>query len=386
MQGAAAHSKAATQQRGCADGCAHKNQLPCLQDVPRTVSTTDEWVLRQKSFLEGCKVREGPQEAASPAAALPQQPCHQFIKHAMAGCLSGWLAGWMLQLDKQLTTGMLCFILSQLLPYTAACPASYPYQCLTRVVLGDGHLFAALWEGKGGAQAARHCVSACYDVVLGMMQAGEEPSTALEKAFQQLDESYLASDLPDVVRAVVAAAGKATGQAHILCAQTISCSGLCPRGRATAAGAACTSGVLTCEPCCGAVCLQVKAGVGATGTMLLLDTRSNRCHIARLGKSMPFATATKGAPLCPACQQSLHTIARHTAARDSFSSQLLSPSTDCLPLAVSACYRCLQHGGCGGARSAALQQQRQVCVATCQHTHAHMHELTSIQASLCSCL
>lgn len=44
--------------------------------------------------------------------------------------------------------------------------------------------------------------------------------------------------------------------------------------------------------------LQVKAGVGATGTMLFLDTQSNRCHIARLGKSMPFATARKGVCVC----------------------------------------------------------------------------------------
>lgn len=87
----------------------------------------------------------------------------------------------------------------QLLPYTAACPSSYPYQCLTRVVLGDSHLFAALWEGKGGSQAARHFVSACYDVVTGFLAAGDEPSTALQKAFKAMDESYLASDLPDLV-------------------------------------------------------------------------------------------------------------------------------------------------------------------------------------------
>lgn len=94
---------------------------------------------------------------------------------------------------------MLPILLLQLLPYTAACPASYPYQCLTRVVLGDGHLFAALWEGKGGSQAARHCVSACYDELMGFLAAGHEPSAALQKAFKAMDESYLASDLPDLV-------------------------------------------------------------------------------------------------------------------------------------------------------------------------------------------
>lgn len=90
---------------------------------------------------------------------------------------------------------------AQLLPYTAACPSSFPYQCLTRVVLGDGHLFAALWEGKGGSQAARHCVSTCYDEVLSCIRAGDDPSTALSKACQHMDEAYLNSpDLPDLVR------------------------------------------------------------------------------------------------------------------------------------------------------------------------------------------
>jgi hypothetical protein len=88
----------------------------------------------------------------------------------------------------------------QLLPFTAACPASYPYQCLTRVVLGDGYVFAALWEGKGGSQAARHCVSVCYDVLLQCLEAAGDPSLALQQAFQQIDETYLASDLPDLVR------------------------------------------------------------------------------------------------------------------------------------------------------------------------------------------
>jgi hypothetical protein len=32
----------------------------CLQDIPRSVSTTDEWTLRQKSFLDGSKVRQLP--------------------------------------------------------------------------------------------------------------------------------------------------------------------------------------------------------------------------------------------------------------------------------------------------------------------------------------
>lgn len=67
------------------------------------------------------------------------------------------------------------------------------------MVLGEGHLFAALWEGKGGSQAARHCISVCYDTLMELLKAGNEPSVALQKAFKQMDESYLASDLPDLV-------------------------------------------------------------------------------------------------------------------------------------------------------------------------------------------
>jgi hypothetical protein len=39
---------------GCFTGSLDLNML---QDIPRTVSTTDTWALRQKSFQGGCKVR-----------------------------------------------------------------------------------------------------------------------------------------------------------------------------------------------------------------------------------------------------------------------------------------------------------------------------------------
>ncbi|WIA20127.1 hypothetical protein OEZ85_005977 [Tetradesmus obliquus] len=160
-------------------GCCASKQQDLFIDIPRTVSTTDTWALRQKSFQGGCK----------------------------------------------------------LLPFTAACPASYPYQSLTRVVLGDDHLFAALWEGHGGSQAARHCVSNCYELLLQCMQSNPDPCWALRQTTQQLDKSYLASpDLPDTV----------------------------------------------------------KAGVGATGIMLFINTRTNQCCVARLGDSMPFVAASKG--------------------------------------------------------------------------------------------
>lgn len=47
------------------------------------------------------------------------------------------------------------------------------------------------------------------------------------------------------------------------------------------------------NPACNAH-LKVKASVGATGTMMWLDTKTNRCHVVRLGKAVPFATASKG--------------------------------------------------------------------------------------------
>jgi hypothetical protein len=88
----------------------------------------------------------------------------------------------------------------QLLPSTAACPASYPYQCLPRVVVGDKHLFAALWEGQGGAQAARYCVAQCYEVLQGCLAKGaSDPGTALQEAVQQLEKSFFEADLPDLV-------------------------------------------------------------------------------------------------------------------------------------------------------------------------------------------
>jgi hypothetical protein len=42
------------------------------------------------------------------------------------------------------------------------------------------------------------------------------------------------------------------------------------------------------------VLVQVKAGVGATGIMLFINTRTNQCCVARLGDSMPFVAASKG--------------------------------------------------------------------------------------------
>ena len=39
---------------------------------------------------------------------------------------------------------------------------------------------------------------------------------------------------------------------------------------------------------------QVKATVGATGTMLYLDTTSNQCYVANIGNCTPFLTRSQG--------------------------------------------------------------------------------------------
>lgn len=87
----------------------------------------------------------------------------------------------------------------QLLPFTACCPASFPYQALTRVVVGDDHVFAALFEGQGGAQAARHCAATCYETLTQCLQANSDPCCALKQTTQLMDKSYMESTLPDIV-------------------------------------------------------------------------------------------------------------------------------------------------------------------------------------------
>lgn len=173
-------------------------------------------------------------------------------------------------------------------------------------MLGEGHLFAALWEGKGGSQAARHCVSSCYDVVSGFLAAGDEPSTALQKAFKAMDESFLASDLQDLVstghRGYRIDICRSREHYMYIRGSGNSCLQMRPTSTCFPAGHAAMADRWWLTTRCVLmlrlhvhVCLQVKASVGATGTMVLLDIKTNRCHVARLGKSIPFATASKGA-------------------------------------------------------------------------------------------
>lgn len=110
-------------------------------------------------------------------------------------------------------------VLPQLLPSTASSPVSFPYQTLTRVVLGEDHLFAALWEGHGGSQAARHCVTGCYETLLDCLKTSSDPSQAFKQATQRLDESFFASDIPDIV----SHAGNASCEAGIPAAVQPAC-------------------------------------------------------------------------------------------------------------------------------------------------------------------
>lgn len=99
----------------------------------------------------------------------------------------------------------------QLLPFTASCPASFPHTTLSRVVMRDGHVFAALWEGLGGCQAARHCTSLCYEVLQACLAgtSGGSACAALQAAVGQLDDAFFASEeLPDLVRAAGAPLGQ----------------------------------------------------------------------------------------------------------------------------------------------------------------------------------
>lgn len=88
---------------------------------------------------------------------------------------------------------------SQLLPFSAACPASYPFEWLSDVVSGNGYLFAAAFEGIGGAAAAQHCHQHAHEALVAGLAAGMDADRGLRAMWQELDRSYLAGPLPDPV-------------------------------------------------------------------------------------------------------------------------------------------------------------------------------------------
>lgn len=88
-----------------------------------------------------------------------------------------------------------------MLAYTAACPASYPFETLTRVVGTPAYTFAALFDGCGGSQAAQFCLDHCYEVYARCLAGSDTPERALRRTVAELDEAFFASDLPDMVGA-----------------------------------------------------------------------------------------------------------------------------------------------------------------------------------------
>ena len=66
------------------------------------------------------------------------------------------------------------------------------------MVEGNDYVFAAVFDGVGGSQAARHCYNTCHNVIMEMLQASR-PDVALRQTIQELERSYFASKLPDKV-------------------------------------------------------------------------------------------------------------------------------------------------------------------------------------------
>ncbi|KAI8473736.1 MAG: hypothetical protein J3K34DRAFT_518672 [Monoraphidium minutum] len=148
-------------------------------DVPRNVSTTDHQIIRDTTIADGCKLR----------------------------------------------------------PFTAACPASYPFAWHPVVEARPAYLFAAAFEGVGGAAAARHCRERAHAELAAALARGLDPEAALRAMWRELDRSFLAGPAPDAV----------------------------------------------------------KASVGAIGSAVYVDTRSGACYASRLGAPAPFVGRSKGA-------------------------------------------------------------------------------------------
>jgi len=83
--------------------------------------------------------------------------------------------------------------------YTAACPASFPFETLTRVVSTPRCTFAALLDGCGGHQAASFCIARCPDLFQQCLAGSDTPERALRRTVAALDDAFFASDLPDLV-------------------------------------------------------------------------------------------------------------------------------------------------------------------------------------------
>lgn len=82
----------------------------------------------------------------------------------------------------------------QLMPSISACPATFPYELYSKAVVTDTHIFAALFEGSNGPQAAEHAVAHCYPAVCTRLEHnGGDAEGALRQMFKDLDASFMAS-------------------------------------------------------------------------------------------------------------------------------------------------------------------------------------------------
>jgi hypothetical protein len=193
----------------------------------------------------------------------------------------------------------------QLLPFTAARPAAYPIEWHPVVCdLDGGLLFAAAFEGIGGAAAARHCAQHATGALRRALGRGADPEAALRMMWRELDTSFLGGRDPDSVRPA-GGRGKATTPIGLA---------VCLRQSAAAAGRGAGwsgRGVRPAElrpfaqrmmpassphrPRRPHSAPQVKASVGAVGSAVLIDPRRRLCFASRLGAQGPFLSRTKGA-------------------------------------------------------------------------------------------
>lgn len=90
--------------------------------------------------------------------------------------------------------------------FNALAPACFPYQIFSVVKSNKSHVFAALFQGHNGPQAAALAADQCYSVfTIALYASCDQPETALRETFLRLDEIFLASDLDPRIRASVGA-------------------------------------------------------------------------------------------------------------------------------------------------------------------------------------
>lgn len=93
--------------------------------------------------------------------------------------------------------------------FDATAPASFPYQTFTTVRCQPGqYIFAALFQGHNGHEAASLAAATCYDFFCSWLAGGATVDAALQHTFQSIDQQFLGdAAIPARVRAAVGASG-----------------------------------------------------------------------------------------------------------------------------------------------------------------------------------